>query len=473
MTPSAYQLAIYENVANGTGHTVVNAVAGSGKTTSLLEALKHVPRGKSCLFVAFNKSIAEELKSRAPGHVEVSTLHSYGLKCVSNGVGRLRIDSRRVDHFADKLKDQYDFEARRDLVKTVSLAKSVLASDENSIDAVIDRFEIASASKGREQFIKDALALLLQCANTEDGLMDFDDMIWLPLVLELRQRQYDRVFVDETQDLSPSQIEMVLRAVKPDGRIVAVGDPRQAIYGFRGADESAFENVKTRLNATELPLSVCYRCCKSVIREAQEIVPYIEAAPGAIEGDVLNCDFKSMKIGAQPGDFILSRTNAPLVSLCMYFLKHGRKAFIQGRDIGASLAALVKKSKAKNVDELRAHIEAWRDAECARLSEKRRDTSSVEDRAECIIELSDGASSVADVLENIEELFADSEDSNRIALSTTHKAKGLERDRVWLLRSTYMRKGWDGEEPSSEERNLLYVAITRARKTLYLVTGKK
>ena len=78
------------------------------------------------------------------------------------------------------------------------------------------------------------MKLLEQCTGTEDGCIDFDDMIWLPVVLDLPQRKFDRVFIDECQDLNRSQIELSLRAVKPDGRILAVGDPHQAIYSFRG-----------------------------------------------------------------------------------------------------------------------------------------------------------------------------------------------------------------------------------------------
>lgn len=466
---SRYQQAVFENVANGTGHTVVNAVAGSGKTTTIVEALGHVPSGCKTLFVAFNKSIAEELKKRAPLGVEVSTLHSYGLKVITRSLGRLRIDAHRVDDLVRSMHgDEYKtFDFRRDLAKTVSLAKGQLASEEDQIDAIIDTFGIESAKNGsRDAFIQDVLKLLLQCTETSlDGRIDFDDMIWLPVVLNLKQPKFDRVFVDETQDLNAAQIEMTLRAVKPGGRICAVGDPRQAIYGFRGADSAAVDNVVRRLEATVLPLSVCYRCCKAVVREAQEIVPEIEWSPDAEEGELQEVTVKEMKRDARPGDFILSRTNAPLISLCMWFLKEGRRANIQGRDVGASLAAFVKKSKAHDVDALRGYVEDWCGKECARLSAKHRDTQAVEDRAECILALSDGAPSVAAVVERIESLFADSDDKNRITLSTTHKAKGLERDRVWLLQSTYRRR------PEQEESNLYYVACTRARMVLFLVEG--
>jgi DNA helicase II / ATP-dependent DNA helicase PcrA len=469
-TWSKYQLAVFDNVANGTGHTVVNAVAGSGKTTTIVEALTHIPAGCRTLFVAFNKSIAEELKKRAPRGVEVSTLHSYGLRTITKTLGRLRIDASRVDDFVRAMhgNDSKTWDMRRDLAKTVSLAKGQLAADEAQIDAIIDDFGIESAQNGaRAKFVQDVMKILLQCTEVSaDGRIDFDDMIWLPVVLELTQTKFDRVFIDETQDLNRAQIEMALRAVKPGGRICAVGDPRQAIYGFRGADSTAVDNVVTRLKATVLPLSVCYRCCKAVISEAQTVVPGIESAPDAEEGSVTEVMVRDMKRGARAGDFILSRTNAPLISLCMYFIKEGRPANIQGRDVGASLAAFVRKSKAPSVEALRDYVETWRNVECARLAAKHRDTQAVEDRAECLLALSEDAASVDGVLNSIEQLFADKDSSQRIVLSSTHKAKGLERDRVWLLQSTYMRR------PEPEEVNLYYVAVTRARKTLFLVQGK-
>lgn len=505
---SPYQLAVFDNIARGFGHTVVKAVAGSGKTTTIVEALSYVPAGMSVLFVAFNKSIAEELKKRAPAGVEVSTLHSYGLRTITRSLGRLRIENNRVHGLINQMRakgqlelsrvleqilanivvseennrerGEFAFELQRDLAKVVSLAKGALAADENDIEELIESFEIEAPKRSPlpdlilpktmqeafyKAFVKDALAVLIRCSDVSDGCIDFDDMIWLPVVLDLRQNTFDRVFVDETQDLNPCQIKLTMRAVKAGGRICAVGDPRQAIYRFRGADEAAVDNIVTSLKATVLPLSVCYRCSKAVVELAKTVVPEIEWAPGAADGMVTDASVAEMKKNARPGQFILSRSNAPLVSLCMYFLKEGRPATIQGRDIGATLATFVKKSAARSVTELCDYVETWRETECARLAAKRRDTQAVEDRAECILAIADGAPSVLEVISRIEKLFADKDDSSRIVLSSTHKAKGMERDVVWMLESTYCRR------PGMEEQNLFYVGVTRARKTLHMVQG--
>jgi superfamily I DNA/RNA helicase len=212
-----------------------------------------------------------------------------------------------------------------------------------------------------------------------------------------------------------------------------------------------------------LPLSVTYRCGASIVREANKIVVDFHAAPGARDGRVSRLDPHSMEKMAAPGDFVLSRTNAPLVSLCMAFIRQGRRAMIQGRDVGATLGAFVKKSQKRTVPELRAWVDAWRESECKRLSESGKDTQAAEDKADTLLALSEDAATVADVLSAIEKLFSDADPAGKIILSTTHKAKGLERDRVFLLTDTYRKR------PSVEEDNLYYVAVTRAREELYLV----
>lgn len=483
---SSYQTAIFADIASGTGHTAVDAKAGSGKTTTILEGLRHVPRGKGSLFVAFNKSIADELAVRVKQQrvtgVEVSTLHSYGLKAVTRAFGRLRIETRKVEGLAKALVgDARDlWELRSALCKAVSLSKATLASTEEEIDACLDAYEldvpleaVNKAAFGkvplggeRAQFVFYVVSLLAQCREiNEESDIDFDDMIWLPVVLNLPVMKYDRVFVDETQDLNECQIRLVLGACdrKRGGRILAVGDPHQAIYGFRGAASGAFETVVSRLNAKVMPLSVTYRCARSIVALAQGIVPGLEAAPNAEEGVVRDAMLSECRKMAGPGDFILSRVNAPLVGLCLGFLREGRRAHIQGRDIGKQLQSFVEKAGAATVDALRRHTEQWCEAEVKRLAEKHRDTQSVEDKRDCILTLSEGASSVAEVLARIGRLFADDSDAARITLSTTHKAKGLERDRVWMLDYTYRRR------PGVEEDCCAYVAMTRARKELVLV----
>jgi hypothetical protein len=219
-----------------------------------------------------------------------------------------------------------------------------------------------------------------------------------------------------------------------------------------------------------LPLSVTYRCARAIVAVAKRIVPDLEAAPHAVEGEVSATSWAAMVEGAAPGDFVLSRTNAPLIGLCMQFLAEGRRASIQGKDLAKDLLSMLRRSKAANVDAFLVYLDAWAGAETRRMLARKPvagDTGAIDDKVTCLRTLCEGAQSIAEVTARIESLFSDDDNAARIVLSTTHKAKGLERDRVWMLAGTYAR-GMD----SDEGQNLYYVAVTRARKALVMVADK-
>jgi superfamily I DNA/RNA helicase len=98
-----------------------------------------------------------------------------------------------------------------------------------------------------------------------------------------------------------------------------------------------------------------------------------------------------------------------------------------------------------------------------RLQEKNRDATIVLDKIECLENLCEDAKTLDDVKDNIKELFIDGDDSKRVILSSTHKAKGLERERVFMLNWTFRKNG------PQEEKNLIYVAQTRAKSNLFIV----
>jgi len=233
------------------------------------------------------------------------------------------------------------------------------------------------------------------------------------------------------------------------------------------------------LDATVLPLSTTYRCPRAVVREANATVPALCAAPEAPEGTVRRAQRAELESSAAPGDFVLSRTNAPLVSLCYAWLSAGVAARIQGRDIGASLTAWFKRhcrSGASAPDAIE-RIRKWENSECAKLERDERPTDAITDKADCLRALLEGCDTVAECVAKCARLFADSAPGAAIILSSTHRAKGLEADRVWVLRDTYcqQRRDCNGNviPVSQEERNLLYVAQTRAMRELVYVNFKE
>lgn len=462
---SIFQRAIFADVAEGSGHVLVRARAGTGKTTTIVEALRHIPAGRSALLVAFNKSIARELEARAPSGVQVKTLHAFGFAALRSAF-RTRLDEHKVDRLARGLFTEESLRggALVNLSKLVSRAKATLASNEADLDALIDDLGLDVPEKYRDDFVGRAAAILGACYR-DTATCDFDDMVWLAVRHGVRVPGFDLVFIDETQDLNASQIELALRAVKRGGRVIAVGDDRQAIYAFRGADAQAVDRIVEKLDARVLPLSITYRCGKAIVALAKATVPDYEAAPSAPDGLVRSVSEDMLRNEATPGDFVISRKNAPLIGLALGFISAGKPATIAGRDIGAGLLALVNASKAVETAALVAYAEEWCRTECERLAARKLDTQPAEDRASCIIALCEGAADVAEVRARITALFSDTDDSRRIVCTSTHKAKGLERERCWILTETY-------SSANIEERNLWYVAITRAKSELCLVSSQ-
>jgi superfamily I DNA/RNA helicase len=290
-------------------------------------------------------------------------------------------------------------------------------------------------------------------------------MIWMPNVLGLPLDKFDMVFIDEAQDLNIAQILLALNACEANGRIISVGDENQAIYGFRGADSNAIQNIVDRCHSKRMPLSVTYRCGRAIVELAKTLVPTLEAAATNHDGNVQNIDPNQIETMVKPGDFILSRSNAPLIRWCLNLLKAHIPANIQGRDLGKGFLSMIRKSGAQDVPEFVSWVQDWKENEVSRLVALKRDSSVIEDKAECLITLCEDAFNLKQVKNNIEKLFHDGDEKDRVILSTTHKAKGLERDNVFVLHNTY-KPG-----KNREETNLTYVAYTRAKQNLYLVNN--
>lgn len=475
-----FQLAIFRNIAEGKGNTFVRARAGCAKTTTCIEGLNHVPRGMSALMCAFNKSIAEELELRAPQGVTVSTLHSYGFRALKSEFGwKLDVNKHKVFQLVDEIPELVNRDKSskvglnndllaRTIPRLVSLAKGQLAWTAEEIENIIWNFNIQLPSELFSRAISHTIDVL-HASKKSTSSVDFDDMVWLPVVLGLRTRKFDRVFIDEAQDLNPAQIELALMACLATGRILVLADDKQAIYGFTGANEDNVEKLIDRLRAKVMPLPVTYRCAVAIVEEAKKYVPDYTAAPNAREGSIHNIHDDRMLETARAGDFVISRSNAPLVTYCLRFLRDGVKARISGRDIGASLVALIKSSGQTTVVGLTEWIQAWGQREIARLEAKKppQDPSIIIDKMESIDAFCEGAESVDAVIARMEGVFSDTNDAGSIILSTVHKAKGLESNRAFLLTWTFK------PERGGEDANLYYVAVTRARETLYRVHMKR
>ena len=474
MEYSAYQTAIFDWVRNGSGHCVVEAVAGSGKTSTIVAALREIPTDKRVLFCAFNKHIAVDLQNRVPHNVRVQTLNSFGWGvCRDNFSGNLKIDANKTrnvfQHYVCNNEREF-YKYVGPVCKLVGLLKCVDAKGD-FVNQALHLMTLHDVGLPEEDG-SGALAANFANATLHESLkitrvFDFDDQIWCPGYFGLQVEQFDYVFVDEAQDLNPAQIGLVESAGRY-GRIVAVGDRHQAIYGFRGADPEAINNVITLLKPTVLPLSICYRCPKQIVLAAQRIVPQIECAPNAIDGEILQIAEKDFLKTVAEGDFVLCRVSAPLIMNCLQLIRQGRKATVRGRDLGTGLLTLLNKVGGDSCEAAIANLNTYAARNVSRLIQMGNDLAAdmLEDQILTIKCLFDDASSIDDVRRRIEQIFEDNA-SGGVIFSTVHKAKGLEAKNVFILKPDMMphpraKHAWQ----HIQERNLEYVAITRSTNTL-------
>lgn len=467
---SNYQLNIFNELQNGTGNIIVNAAPGSSKTSSTVEALYRLPTSirNNSITLAFNKDIQLELEARVPDGVVAKTFHGlcYGvLGKTFKGVQLERPQGSKMQNITVSLVGDAEekSELREAITDTVALAKATLSETEKEIGDIIDQYDL-DATGERDALIDYTQQALKLCAE-QTHIIDFNDMIWLVCKHDLTCPKYEMVLVDEAQDCSKMRIDIIHRLMGSNSRAGIFGDRRQALYAWSGADSHSMDNLQTALNCKALPLSISYRCAKRIVQEAQALEPSIEWAPDAIDGIVESCGENKMLMEARAGDFILSRVNAPLVSLCFKFLKAGQKANIQGRDIGKSLGWMLRRSKKDNVSEFLSWLHKWQGEETERIIKKKGDPSAINDKVECLEVLCENAHSIDEVMGRIKTMFDDNDKTgeNKIVLSSVHKSKGKERDRVWLLENTF-------KFPKSlDEDNVKYVAITRARHSLYYV----
>jgi DNA helicase-2/ATP-dependent DNA helicase PcrA len=489
MKPSIYQQAIFDFVSKGKGSAIVSAVAGSGKTTTIVKAVSLIPKSQKVLMLAFNKTIADELSQRINlPNVDVKTFHACGLAAYKAKFPKCKVDSNKLYHVIDQLTGSINlsFEQRQEMMyvpKLVRLAKSmgigtsVLENSDQNWIALAEHHDIGVSDGFNIQNVLGFCKSALQLSNENTSLVDFDDMIYLPVQQNLLFKKYDWVFVDEAQDTSQTQRWILKALMSSKSRLIAVGDACQAIYGFRGADSSSILSIASDFDAITLPLSISYRCSRLVVEEAKKTVSHIEASETAPEGSVSTLQNYSCS-DFNKSDAILCRNVAPLVKMAYGLISRGIPANMMGRDIGKGLTQIVKNMRSKDTKDLTEKLSKWESKEVARISKEKNSESLVEslsDKLECIrLFLSQNVSGkVFDLIKEIEGFFSEDVNGN-LTLATVHRSKGLEFQKVFILDRNRFNPKWAKQSWMVEqEKNLVYVAVTRAKNDLVYISSNK
>lgn len=503
--PSKYQEEIYNFVLHGVGNAFISAKAGSGKTTTMVEAMKLVPEKDKCVFLAFNKTIVDELKTRVSGHknCDVNTVHALGLSIIKAKYGEVSVDEYKYDVFLrENLSELSEFKTDKrkrkiyntyynNIRKLINLSRLFLCQCEKEITKL-------AKERGVEILFDEASVVkkVLDWGRQNTEFVDYTDMVWLPNELLLKPaKKYDWVFCDEVQDFSIAYYKLVKKCIKRGGRIFSVGDEKQMINGFAGASELALNELKNAPNTKIFQLPICYRCDKQIVNMAKKFVKEITPRENAEDGKIIY-DCSTGLINS--GDLVLCRTKAPLAKLYTTLLKRGIKCYINGSAFVNELISLVQSTETEQLNSdvfnkgvfyelyskmftiLNMIIEKNKiSKEDALLSTQ---VLNLYDSITTLKILSEDCATKTELIKRLKtiEEFSGTETFNQnnttndgICLSTIHKSKGMEYDNVFILCNpslpiTDEMVDWEREQ----EHNLEYVAITRAKHVLGFIGEK-
>ena len=495
-TPSPYQEKIFDFIVHGNGNAVISAKAGSGKTSTCVTAIKLIKPKNKVMFLAFNKSIAEELSQKLKDYpnVEVRTSHSLGFAIIRKNVeGEVELDEFKYRRYVKSNISELT-------TIDVTLTKNQLYNYIESICALVDfaRFNLAqTAEEVKSLAVKydvpiffdecDVVIKVLEWGKTELNSIDYTDMVWLPVELSMNARafQKDFIFIDECQDQSLMSIELFLKCFKRGTRFIAVGDEDQCINTFCGSSEEAFQYMKDYPKTSQFDLPICYRCPRTVVELAKTLVPDIKCREDAPKGDIIE---KCWTSTLRSGDMVLCRSKAPLLKVYTKLLRKGIQCHIKGQDIGINLKKLIEEV---DIEELNTNLKS--DGVFVRLYDnlfeirnKLMESKGVDyqdatltnyitnmyDMIKALTVLAENYTTKTELLSHIDEIFDETREG--VILSTIHKAKGLEADNVYILCNSSMpsslaKKDWE----KNAEQNLIYVAYTRAKSKLGFISEEE
>jgi len=490
--PTAEQRAILDAVRHDKRSIMIRAYAGAAKTTTLELIAKALPPSVPVLYLVFNAKNKKEAEERMPSQVTVMTMNGLGHRAFGRGIQKsLKLDDRKLGRIvtatakatAQEL-DTEQWSSIRALV-TKAMQVGIIPTAANRPGLIPDTNE--NWESLREDATPDATAVSLahtvlweSIKEAFTGTISFDDQIYCSALLGGAFPRFPLVMVDEAQDQSRLNAIMIRRCAAD--RLIIVGDEKQAIYAWRGADGNSMTNLKALRNEwIELPLATTFRCAKIVVARNAAHAPGFTAWGTNPDGcfrtlpnencTTWNWHHVSQSLRPESTCAILCRNNAPLLSLAFKLIRAGIGVQVAGREIGKGLVALSKKLDKDDGVKLSEHmrsIEAWRDKEIA-LSEANdtpQKTEGIHDRAECLLAVARNIPptfTAGDLRGKLTEIF---ERDRGILLSSIHRAKGLEWDCVvhldpWRIPSKYA-KG----EAIAQEHNLKYVCETRAKHTL-------
>ena len=541
--PSTYQQDILDFFLNNPqSNMLVNALAGSGKSTTACMLSEHSKT--SDLYIAFNASVVEEFKKKIKNpKTKVMTMHSLAYSIMLYNVEQESKDSGEkpkgfgsqrskrtvsLDNF--KPHKILDEEITKRYGRYIEFAKRVFLKD-NYINLYnLCRLTLTDMSSNKDvsRLIDDHVLFLyygdegysapdiseitstLKILDTKSrqqfetqGVIDFTDMLWITF----NKLKYDNwevpywalytnIYCDEVQDFSNIQLNFLKFIKRTKGRYVFIGDFHQAIYNFAGANAQAFNQIPKMFAPVEtFDLPICYRCAKSHLsRVNREYGIPILPCDDAPMGFVKTIDKNKISEYAKAGDMVISRKNKWIAEVVLDLARNGTPIFIEDKEMVGAIKRQILSSKCTSVGTLEKFLQKVISNYNKKLfeivSKNAREGGHEEEHLEAVAEANskiDNTSFLLEILEGylenhassdsvskfsnfIDKLLNTTPSPNCVRLCSIHKAKGLEATNVFVLNEAKINYDFrNSKEQNIQEKNLSYIATTRAKEGLYLV----
>ncbi len=471
-------------IINSTGDIKINAVAGSGKTSTIIEYAKARPTTSKILYLAFNRTVKlEAIKKFADkgiSNVTVETAHSLAYKHVVRRHNyKVRNQGYQSYEIAELLGISGSGEKHAEYIIANHINKFVtlFCNSEKLRVQDVSYLDVVTEPKAKN-FVKANYAYIENKARKFLSLMDkgeieiIHDFYLKKFQLSRPQLSYDYILFDEGQDASSAMLDIFLhqQATK-----VIVGDTHQQIYGWRYAINSL-----EKINFPNFYLSTSFRFGQKIADLARSILQWKNTIGTAATTQIIGMG----KSETKQTKAVIGRTNLGLLLKAIQYVqdrKDLKHIYFEGNinsytyaDEGASLYDVLnlqnhRRDKIKdkligamqNMEELEDYIEKTEDVQLGMMLE--------------IVQ--QYGNKIPAIIKSIKDRHVGDEDRHKaqIVFSTVHRAKGMEYDSVQLVDDFITEEKLDKQKDDktltsklNEEINLLYVAITRAKNLLYI-----
>lgn len=466
LDPTEEQSSILSAIRDGSVNLAVNALAGTGKTTTL-ELIEHASKVRPILYLAFNKKIADEAKERMLSTTSVRTFNSLGHRIWAQAQGghNLRLDPKKTQVLLRAFIDEIPKSDREaiwasfwEVTHAVGLAKGLGYVPEGKFPNAKRLISQGDFHRRLDESPDDLTADLIDAILTRSinaafkGNIDYNDQVYMPAIFGGTFPRFPFVLVDEAQDLNPVNHALLDKLVKQ--RVVLVGDRFQSIYAFRGAVQAGMETLAEKFSAEAKELTVSFRCPEKVVENARWRVPNFQWTKPGGHVEILT---ELLPSSIRDNAAIICRNNAPLFSCALNLLAVGRSVSVAGSDIGPRVIGIMKKLGPESMSREMAlgAIGDW-------LAQKEdKGSSSAADIAACMKVFVSVGSDLSQAIRYAEHVLAQ---KGAIRLMTGHKAKGLEFDTVYHLDPWLCRE-------EEQDLNLRYVIQTRAKETYFEINS--